>query len=133
MKNGPYTLIVPPKEYPGKKYRDKYAYEHHVVWWIHNHEIIKPGFEIHHINGNHQDNKIKNLKLITSKEHKLIHSKIRRQNATINMQCFWCKNEFEGIKSKLLFRFKKNKNKIYCGRSCQVKAQWNERNFSEVP
>lgn len=33
MRCGPYILIIPPPEYPGKKYRGRYAYEHHVVWW----------------------------------------------------------------------------------------------------
>ena len=31
MKSGNYILIKAPDNYPGKKYRGKYCYEHHYV------------------------------------------------------------------------------------------------------
>lgn len=33
VKNGPYELVIAPEEYPGKKYRGRYAYEHRVNYW----------------------------------------------------------------------------------------------------
>ena len=35
MKNGDYILVKAPTNYPGKKYRNKYCYEHHLVYWQH--------------------------------------------------------------------------------------------------
>ena len=41
-------------------------------------EEIKPGELIHHINGNHDDNRPKNLKKVTYKQHGESHAKMRR-------------------------------------------------------
>ena len=41
-------------------------------------EEIKPGELIHHINGNHDDNRPKNLKKVTYKQHGEAHAKMRR-------------------------------------------------------
>jgi hypothetical protein len=51
--------------------------EHRYVWWLHHKDdpLLKIGDIIHHINGNNQDNRIENLKLVTAKEHRKIHGK----------------------------------------------------------
>ena len=53
--------------------------EYRKVWEKHYGPIPKDvngrSFEIHHINGNHKDNKITNLKLVTIEEHYNIHKK----------------------------------------------------------
>lgn len=77
MKNGPYELIKAPEGYPGKKYRGRYAYEHIINWWTSN-GMPPVGYEIHHINGNHRDNRIKNLQLVTGEEHRKIHGEMRK-------------------------------------------------------
>ena len=68
MKNGSYTLIIAPKNYPGKKYRDRYCYEHHYVYWKKYKRTVKNGEVIHHKNENTRDNDINNLELISYKE-----------------------------------------------------------------
>jgi len=61
MINGDYILIKPPVEYPGKRYRGKYVYEHHVIWWMNTGEILKDKEIIHHINHDKHDNSIESM------------------------------------------------------------------------
>lgn len=120
MKNGPYTLLVPPERYPGKKYRSRYAYEHHIVWWKHSGALVPQGYEIHHINGDHRDNTIKNLKLVSASEHREIHGKLRSQKALIIRKCAGCSKEFK-IKGSFLRTRLKTSKRIFCKRSCYAK------------
>lgn len=53
------------------------AYEHRLVWIKANGEIPK-GLDVHHINGNKQDNRIENLELIPHGKH-TTHSNFSRQ------------------------------------------------------
>ena len=39
---------------------------------------IPPGFHIHHINGDRQDNRIENLACMSNSEHLLLHARLRR-------------------------------------------------------
>lgn len=77
MRNGEYILILAPKKYPGRHYRNRYAYEHHVVFWMHYGTVPGQGEIIHHKNGNKHDNKIENLVLMTSSEHSRHHANDR--------------------------------------------------------
>lgn len=75
MKCGNYELVKAPLDYPGKKYRDKYCYEHHLVWWQITGNIISEKEVIHHINENKRDNRFENLELLNKKVHTSNHSK----------------------------------------------------------
>lgn len=77
MKNGKYVLTRPPEAYTGKRYRGKYCYLHHLVWWEHTGHCLKHGEHIHHINGDPHDNEFSNLRLVTVGEHASIHNKLR--------------------------------------------------------
>jgi len=114
MKNGPYELIVPPSDYPGKRYRGKYAYEHHVVWWTNTGRTVPPGCEVHHKNGQKRDNRFENLELLTSDEHKAHHSR-NREIPDVIVVCAWCESEFSLAPRVLRKRRKKNNNsKVFC-------------------
>lgn len=120
MKNGPYELVIAPVDYPGKKYRNRYVYEHHLVWWTNKKELISKGFEIHHKNGNHRDNKISNLQKVTSKEHKLLHGKQRSKISKLDLKCNTCGINFLRRGSDYRFRNKNSKTKkVYCSIYCQ--------------
>jgi len=59
--------------------------EYWYVWWLNNPEDpILYGEVIHHINGNHQDNRIENLIKIKTKEHRKIHGKLIRDRNYIH-------------------------------------------------
>ena len=124
MKNGPYILVVAPKGYPGKKYRNRYAYEHSVVYWQHHKKIAENGFVIHHKNHNKHDNRIENLELIPAKTHNKEHGE--KPWRYVFATCFFCNNIFRIGGSHYRTRLKQNGNRVFCGRSCQVKMQWKE-------
>jgi len=56
----------------------------HQYVWIKNNGAIPKGYEIHHINGDKSDNSIKNLALLTRKEHRSIHMKQRCDDGSVN-------------------------------------------------
>lgn len=68
-------MIVCPVEYPGKKYRDKYAYEHIVEFWKKEKKLPDVGNVIHHINGVRTDNRWENLEEIARSDHSRHHMK----------------------------------------------------------
>jgi len=74
MKNGPYELVVAPEDFPGKKYRGRYCYEHTLVYWK-EHGVLPASDEtIHHKNGDRRDNDPANLELSSRAEHSRSHA-----------------------------------------------------------
>jgi RNase P subunit RPR2 len=125
MKNGPYELVLAPQDYPGKKYRDRYCYEHYLVWWKTTGQVPQKGYEIHHKNGNHRDNKITNLQLLTAKEHRMVHGEILRKKAEIKAVCGFCKKTLYIRGNEYRSRMKNNKyNKVFCNQYCGAKHQY---------
>lgn len=118
MRNGRYELVLAPEGYSGKRYRGRYCYEHILNWWKHTGLFPPAGFEIHHKNMNHRDNRIENLQLVTSKEHKIIHGKIRTEEATIFATCLFCQKKFSLLQRDLKWKSKNNKRGIFCSRTC---------------
>ncbi len=121
MKNGKYTLILAPLDYPGKKYRDKYCYEHTFVYWKSTGNIPQSGYEIHHIDGNHRNNEIKNLLLVTNQEHRKLHGALKRVKP-IKMICQICGSEKEIRKKDYIYRKRHNKRGVFCTKECADKA-----------
>lgn len=122
MKNGQYVLIRAPGDYPGKTYRKekRYAYEHHVVWWLHTNEVISEDDVIHHINEDKCDNRFENLEKTTRSKHTSKHNMVEY----VTVICGWCKEVFKLRPSKYRTR-KKYRDKLFCSRSCGAKHQWN--------
>lgn len=125
MKNGKYILVVAPTNYPGKKYRGKYCYEHHLVYWKHYNIIPVTGEVVHHINENTTDNRIENLVLISKKDHDNKHSNlvtsVKDSSKHVTVKCAFCGNDVV----KYLYQIKNAEIKgqvyFYCNRNHMVK------------
>lgn len=94
MRNGDYILVIAPADWQGKKYRGKYCYEHHLVYW--QNTGITPSYDmtVHHKNGNKHDNRFKNLELISRSEHVRMHN-LKKGKKYVRFVCPSCRKEFE--------------------------------------
>lgn len=120
MKNGPYELVVPPLDYPGKKYRGRYAYEHHVAYWKKHGVLLKPGEVLHHKNTKKRDNNPDNLELKTSAQHTKEHSKGKTM---IPLTCDFCGSSFQREARHVNSKVKQGQTSFFCCRSHQVSRQ----------
>lgn len=114
MKNGPYELVIAPKEYPGKKYRGRYCYEHHLVMWEHTGKLPKKGEVVHHKNHKKRDNRIGNLEIKKDGKHKAQHNK-EKGRLVVLLECPSCGESFEREKRNYLAKRKKLQ---FCTRPC---------------
>ena len=88
MKNGDYVLVLAPKDYVGKKYRGRYCYEHHLIYWLNYGVVPKDDEIIHHKDGNKHNNLIDNLELKKRAEHTKNHRKTGK--TMIEVRCSFC-------------------------------------------
>lgn len=122
MRNGPYELVLAPDEYPGFRYRGRYVYEHHLVWWQRTGELVPDGFVVHHKNDNRRDNRFSNLKLMERVAHTVHHNK--ESHPPMVVCCGWCGKSFKVIGHVCRARLKSSKSgKLFCCRSHQVQYQ----------
>lgn len=121
MRNGEYTLMVAPEEYPGKRYRDRYVYEHHVVYWQTHGVVPGRGEVVHHKNKDKRDNRPENLELITTKDHNKHHH--TDPNSIIELPCSWCGVPFSTPSRNVRWKKKNGQTNFFCCRSHQVRAQ----------
>lgn len=92
-------MIIAPEDWPGKKYRDRYCYEHQYVFWKETGQIPKKGQCIHHKNGEKRDNRIENLELVEVKKHKSHHGR-EKGRLTAELKCPNCDKIFEKEQNK---------------------------------
>lgn len=123
MKNGPYTLVIAPEDYPGKKYRGRYCYEHHLVYWKKHKKLPGRGELIHHINGDKRDNRLSNLILMTVARHNGHHAP---EAEILDMECVWCGKEFSRDKRNVVFKRKRGQRNFFCSLSCGTKHQFSK-------
>ncbi len=122
MRNGPYILIKAPENYPGKRYRDRYAYEHIVEWWKNTGYIPLLGYQIHHVNGDTRDNRYANLEMIKAGTHAKLHGSKRKKTMKA-LICEWCKQPFIREKRNVEYKIRNGQQRFYCCKSHQVKYQ----------
>lgn len=135
MKNGPYELVIAPPEYPGKKYRGRYCYEHHLVWWQNTGGLPGPGEVVHHKNEDKRDNSYGNLEKKTGGKHTADHHVLL---PLVRLICPECGTQFrikgsiyrQRLKQQIQYRGNE-KADLYCSRSCQVTSQ--QRNLWDIP
>lgn len=116
MKNGPYTLVIAPPGYPGKRYRDRYCYEHRLVFWREHGYLPET---VHHDNECKRDNASSNLKGMTRPKHTAHHAKVVEP---VKVLCAFCGIEFLMPPNKYRSAVKRGQT-IHCSRSCSVKDQ----------
>lgn len=121
MRNGNYTLVIAPDNYPGKKYRGRYIYEHHLVWWQNTNILVPEGYMIHHRNHKHRDNGFKNLEMINKGSHTSLHNKRGAEKIALN--CAYCKKPFVRDKRNAQCKINMKQERFYCCRSHQVSHQ----------
>lgn len=124
MRNGPYELVIAPKEYPGKKYRGRYVYEHHLVWWQNTGKTVPKGFLLHHKNEKKRDNRFSNLELKSVSEHTREHCN-ERAPKPITVTCGWCSKPLTFKPYRYRQRINGNKSgKVFCNQSCGANYQF---------
>lgn len=120
MKNGDYELVLAPSNYPGMRYRGKYCYEHHALWWKTYKKIPPKGYIIHHKDGNKRNNVIENLEMKTSSEHNAHHAS-ERPTPMIESVCPGCGIIFRRERRQAAMKPGKMRL-LVCSLSCRGKA-----------
>ena len=87
------------RAFPGYRKKEKYVMLHIYTYWLH-YGIIPERFKtcVHHLDVNKKNNEINNLKLITLKEHRYIHS--IQINQSKNYRIKSCSSKFPGSSYK---------------------------------
>ena len=119
VRNGPYELVTAPENYPGTKYRGKYIYEHHLVWWRRTGQLVPQGFLLHHKNRDKRDNRYRNLELQQVGAHTAEHNRERKQ-PDVTIPCAWCASDFRLEERNFRFKTNRGQKHFFCCRSHQV-------------
>jgi len=127
MKNGKYILVIAPKNYSGMKYRERYCYEHHLVWWENTGEIISDGEVIHHINDDKYDNRFENLQKMSVEEHNKLHATGKMM---CELLCPVCKRKFTREKRKTFLV--QPSEVTFCSRRCIGKFNYRKVSREKV-
>lgn len=100
----------------------RYRLAHNVIWGNYYGDIPK-GMQVHHIDGNKQNNNIENLKLVDSLTHKRLHSGCIEKDGVLYKPCKKC-----GV-LKTIDEYYKRKVGIssWCKECCKKNATENKR------
>ena len=120
MRNGPYTLVVAPKNYSGIKYRGKYVYEHRIRVEQKLKRLLHPDEIVHHVNGDKRDNRFSNLQVAFRADHASMHHTKEKKTQVV---CGFCKKTFYQPDRVVRWKKKKGYKTFYCNRSCMGKGQ----------
>jgi hypothetical protein len=64
-----YVDVIYPKDYPFERNHRTYIREHILIWELAHNQKMPKGWNIHHLNGIKDDNRIENLLGLPAKEH----------------------------------------------------------------
>lgn len=116
MINGDYIMVIAPPDFPGKKYRGRYCYEHHLVYWQTYGIVPNKNELIHHKDENKHNNDPSNLELKTRKKHAQEYT-LERGKTMVELKCPYCQNNFIREKRQTYLQRSKG-NYTCCSRKC---------------
>ena len=116
MKCGEYILVIAPNNYPGKLYRNRYCYEHHLVYWQNTGHAISNGEIIHHKDGNKRNNAFDNLILLNKYQHDKLHASLIK-TSYVRLKCPGCGSIFVRRKNNTHLS-KRTQSVSCCSRHC---------------
>lgn len=119
MINGDYIMIVAPDDWPGFRYRHRYCYEHHYVYWQNTGHMKTNEEVIHHKDENKHNNAFSNLEILHRKTHASYHNRQRGRSFTL-FRCPVCKGLFERETRQSHLHKPKYKSSC-CSRDCAAK------------
>lgn len=118
-------MVIAPDDYPGKRYRNRYIYEHHYILWKIKGIVLNKDQVLHHKNGLKRDNRIENLEIQLNQDHRKEHGQDRRQKALIKTKCGFCKKQIAMQGAHFRSRIRASKwKKIFCSRNCGANHQY---------
>ena len=107
------------KKYKGIKINGKIMDEHRHIMQTHLGRILGYNEVVHHVNGDSKDNRLENLKVMSRKEHTVLH--IAKPNAYMFIKCKKCDKSIK-ISIKKYIRDKNNgKHNVFCSHTCRGK------------
>ena len=118
MRNGKYILIKAPDDWPGRRYRGNYCYEHQYVYWKHT-GINPQGLVVHHKDENKHNNEFCNLEITTRTEHATRHMTTGR--TMVDLKCPMCGILFTKPKNNTHLVYT-NRSATYCSKKCGGRA-----------
>lgn len=98
-----YKLVYAPN-HPRASKKRPHVYEHILVMEKQIGRYTKKNEQVHHINHKTDDNRIKNLQLVTSEEHIRIHRGWKKEGKKWFKKCSTCKRELEVNKTNFYTR-----------------------------
>lgn len=95
--------------------------EHRVIMEKHLNRKLDTDEVVHHLNGNHKDNRIENLVVMSRSEHGKLHAK---KAEYVTLTCQWCRKPFEKLCREYKHRIKHGQTEFCCSRSCAGKLKY---------
>lgn len=121
-----YYAIVP--EHPNKT-KNNYVLLHRITMENHLGRVLNRNEIVHHLNGDKKDNRIENLRVMSSAEHAKLHAD-QKGKIMLELRCPQCKCVF--LRSKRQTHIGKKQGKItFCSHSCRARF-WRNVQLSEI-